>query len=645
MINLEHCRLRRPAPNGRKLATLWVHLLVAVSLVFFLTACTPTYTAKETKFSVRYRKQRTNVLAGEGLSDATQRLLRLRFLDDDYAADPEAVVTKLEKEFLETQRGSTAAVVAELAYLHGRNLEEGNDLEGAAAYYTMATAYCAEFYLGKKTPYTHSVVSPLWRFMAELYNIALSRLVVLWQKSELSWSDPWELKTPRNTFILNVNTKADDAWPPDYFDQLRPALAMRGTGLINEYFLPGLGAPLIGLRENEPGTEDYDPWRPDPVIVMPVTALIDLEGRADESASRRGSLSFFDPLRLTTVEVDDQIIPLEVDLSTTFALFLSRKNPGSEDFSRMRRPDLYMDKLGIDMLNPYDPEKIPVLMVHGLYSSPATFVQMFNDLTGAKDLREHYQFWFFQYPTGLPIIYSSARLREKIKELRKQFDPQGDNPAFNKMVVIGHSMGGILSKTLIQSAGTTAYDMVFSKPIDQLEITDDERRFLESLLFFEPMPFVKRVVFVATPHRGSALAATFVGKVGRKLISLPGYLDNRKSSVMRKNKDAIRERGYRFLEGSKTSVHQLSPRSAVLQTQMKLPLASGVPYHSIIGVRRATSGPGSSDGIVPYESSHLDGATSEMLIPYKHECLQHPLTIAEIKRILRLHLKELGKDE
>jgi hypothetical protein len=69
---------------------------------------------------------------------------------------------------------------------------------------------------------------------------------------------------------------------------------------------------------------------------------------------------------------------------------------------------------------------------------------------------------------------------------------------------------------------------------------------------------------------------------------------------------------------------------------------SPFPCHSIIGDRGRGDTPNSSDGVVPYWSSHLAGAQSELIVPGPHGSLALPQTIADLKRILRLHLATLG---
>jgi hypothetical protein len=86
------------------------------------------------------------------------------------------------------------------------------------------------------------------------------------------------------------------------------------------------------------------------------------------------------------------------------------------------------------------------------------------------------------------------------------------------------------------------------------------------------------------------------------------------------------------------SVSNLAPKSPYLAVLNKQRIQA--PYNSIIG-NRGKPGPlaDSTDGVVPYWSSHLDGAKSECIVPGPHGSCELPQTIAELDRILRLHLK------
>jgi len=272
-------------------------------------------------------------------------------------------------------------------------------------------------------------------------------------------------------------------------------------------------------------------------------------------------------------------------------------------------------------------------------SSPETWIEMFNDLRGDPKLRSKYQFWFFMYPTGLPIIYSSSLLRQELLAIQAKYDPQASNPNFNNMVILGHSMGGLLTRLMVQNSGNTYWDSVFAKPIDEISVDQETKQLLKGLFFFEKLPFIKRVVFLATPHRGSDLADMWFAKWGASLVKLPGLVTDTGESIFNLKKEELAIDPEEFSRQVPNAIELLSPTSNFLKTAIKVELSPDIPYHSIIGVRHSKEALGSSDGIVPYKSSHLDFTVSEKLVPSGHNAQKHPLAIDELKRILKLHIE------
>ena len=96
------------------------------------------------------------------------------------------------------------------------------------------------------------------------------------------------------------------------------------------------------------------------------------------------------------------------------------------------------------------------------------------------------------------------------------------------------------------------------------------------------------------------------------------------------------------VKGIPNSVDTLAPNNRFVREINKVPLTPGIPYHTIMGDRgkggnHDKTRPVQSDGIVPYWSSHMDGAQSELVVPSHHSAHQNPKAIAEVKRILKSH--------
>jgi pimeloyl-ACP methyl ester carboxylesterase len=302
-------------------------------------------------------------------------------------------------------------------------------------------------------------------------------------------------------------------------------------------------------------------------------------------------------------------------------------------------PSEYNGRTGIYLIDPYEPGKIPVVFVHGLMSSPEAWDNAVNDLRGDPELRKRYQFWLFFYSTGNPILASAARFRKSLDDLRTQFDPERKDPAFDRMVLIGHSMGGLLSRVAISSSGQTLWNTASKVPPEEIEMDAQLKDELLEALFFKPVATVSRVVFISTPHRGSPLGDELVGRIASRMIRVPNdVLQIRKTLVLyngqANNSEALRSSRYA------TSVAQLGQGNPLLQTINQLPLSEAVAYHSIVGYNHKEPLPAGGDGVVPYSSAHLEGALSELIISSDHSAQERDEAILEMRRILTLHYNE-----
>jgi pimeloyl-ACP methyl ester carboxylesterase len=287
----------------------------------------------------------------------------------------------------------------------------------------------------------------------------------------------------------------------------------------------------------------------------------------------------------------------------------------------------YVSRTGLYLLQPYDSHRIPLIFVHGLISTPQLWRNVINELEMDPELRGHYQCWVFAYPTGNPYAYSALRLREELEKARKIYGfPHG-------MVVVGHSMGGLLTHmqavTLTEAdwnrqVGPLARDILQRLPSDGI---------IHRAVLFNANPNIRRIVFICTPHRGSDMANGWIGRFAMRLISLPSAVAGKVANALGGDLELV-SGDSRMLPNGVTC---LSPKNPTLKTMNSVPMHA--PFHSIIGDRGRGDSPHSSDGVVAYWSSHLEGAQSEKIVPGPHSSCELPQTIEELKRILKLHLK------
>jgi pimeloyl-ACP methyl ester carboxylesterase len=278
-----------------------------------------------------------------------------------------------------------------------------------------------------------------------------------------------------------------------------------------------------------------------------------------------------------------------------------------------------------------------VVLVHGTASSPARWAELVNELLIDPRIAARDQLWLFKYNTGNPIAYSGALLREGLLRVVRQLDPDGKDPALRQMVVIGHSQGGLLTRLMVVNSGTRFWDNISEDPIEALDLKAETRDLLRRALFFEPVPQVRRVIFVATPHRGTPLAARGIVGWLTRFIELPGNLAGVATDLLVRNKDRLLLRG---LDRMPRSVDNMSPSNPWIQTLASLPIADGVTAHSIIAVKGDGPPEDGSDGVVPYWSARLDGVASQLVVRSAHSVQSNPHAIEEIRRILLEHVGE-----
>jgi pimeloyl-ACP methyl ester carboxylesterase len=396
----------------------------------------------------------------------------------------------------------------------------------------------------------------------------------------------------------------------------------------------GLGVPVVTLSAFPDRRSVPDRFYP-PRLRLAATAVLQPGGPLAGGAWRMGAsrLVLHDPAREATAPGGT---PLAADLTTPLAHQMLQTPANSIAWGGLLRPGAYASLTGILLREPYQPGKIPVLFIHGLWSSPATWLRMTNELQADPEIRRKYQFWYAIYPTGDLLMVSAGRLRAALGGLRDAIDPAHADGALDQMVVVGHSMGGVIARQMLLTSGDAPERMLFTRPFDGLVLSPEARATLLPLLRFEPVPSIRRAVFLAAPHRGSNVANQLLGRVTTALVRREPELKALHAEVVAQNgRDVFQPRFRRKLP---SSVDNLEWESPTLRTLEALPSAPGVPYHSIIPTL-APGGPRplQTDGIVSYTSAHLDGAASEVVIQGTHFCTGLSPAGAEVARILRLH--------
>jgi pimeloyl-ACP methyl ester carboxylesterase len=290
---------------------------------------------------------------------------------------------------------------------------------------------------------------------------------------------------------------------------------------------------------------------------------------------------------------------------------------------------------GLSLISPHARGKIPVLFIHGLWSNPASWHRTITKLGKDPALREKYQFWTFGYSTGDPIPYSAYLLRRDLDGLRRMLDPDRSDAALDRMVVVGHSMGGLIARMMVTQSGERIWRVVSDRPVGELQGPKADIELFRSGLIFEARPEVRRVVYIATPHRGSRFDRGPIERLGTRLVRVQDPLRAAHDRLVSQN-GAMFFREF-FRKGMPTSIDELEWGSPILSGLIELSSPPAVKAHSIVAVRPGAEGAERTDGLVTYESAHLAGVVSETIVRAGHLCQDHPDVIEEVGRVLGEH--------
>ena len=410
------------------------------------------------------------------------------------------------------------------------------------------------------------------------------------------------------------------------YDRVLLANRIHQFGFRHEYKIAGKGTPLV-VRTKNPRQTPEELHYPTSGITLGITAL--KEARPGQVPLLK-IYDSFDPVVVRSADGPD---PIAANYTATLAVLFSHAGRVAQSsFESFIRPDDPHFATGVYMIHPYDPNKIPILFVHGLLGTPLSWQNLTNDLCSDPKILEHYQPWFFLYPTGQPMLESAAQLREDLVATQRLFDPSGSAIASRHVVVVAHSMGGLLAHTLVSDSGDVLWNAFATKPLNSLKLPPDVKASILKYFYFRHQPSIDRVIFLSVPHRGSVLAGGLVGTIGNRIIQ-PSKAPTRVLKDLAAQYPGLVTPYYAraTASGGPTSLVSITP-NPLLDSLASLPIK--VPFHSIIGHIGPITELGSTDGLVDYHSSHLEGAESEKLVPSGHYLMDHPQTVAEIKRIL-----------
>ncbi|NLY00810.1 MAG: alpha/beta fold hydrolase [Rhodopirellula sp.] len=588
-------------------------------------------------------------------SERTVQFLRLYDLPNGLEGDSRQLLEKIQTIIDRDPSADKIYAAAELSYLAAKKVED-RDKRLAMDFYGASVLHAYQYLFDERFNKIRNPYDPQFRGACDLYNGALEdglRIVI--KGDGLMPGQTHKIETAAGRWDITCVVRGGP-WREEDFGSFEFASDYEISGLKNQYRTYGLGVPLIAVRSakdagDQAGAVRFYP----PELSFPVTAFLRpipelLPDSADAQIRRHGMIELCDPTSIEDVAVGNLHVPLESDLTTPLAYFLSNPHFASLATDGLLHPERLLAGIGdqrapvgLYMVQPYEKGKIPVLLVHGLWSSPMTWMQMFNDLRSSTEIRDHYQFWFYLYPTAQPFWASAAQLRRDLDDTRQILDPDRQEAALDHMVLVGHSMGGLISRMQTIDSRDDFWKIVSDEPFESVQADAEVKDRLAKCFFFQANPAIRRVITIGTPHRGSKFANQTTQWLASRLIHLPAKLVQGREQVIRDNPDLFRDPSMLEID---TSIDSLSPESPVFPVMLAAHHAPWVKYHNIIGLvpDKGLTGwlAAGTDGVVSQKSAHMEEAVSEIVVPADHVAVHaHPLAVLEVKRILLEHLAEL----
>lgn len=610
-----------------------VHLRSLIVLLLLASACaTPIGVTRVDPRTAQYELTANALNTDKPSSFSARQLLNLDLYElfDD---NPKEALAKLHKGLVPTGDEDRVFALAELSFLYAEH-------SGDRSYYLAATAYAWAFLLPGKNSTPPRAIDPRARWAVDIYNRALAK--------GFTSDDGEHVELKGGQFALPFGEltiafdEQDLIWTGFRLKDFVSAAELEVRGLRNRYRNPGVGAPLVAALEPVEVLANAQYKRIPPKMKIPVSAFLRYEDAraALVSGKLTGKLELYNPDSARTVRVNNNDVPIEYEITSAFAATLEDSPVWDFEIAGFRSGDfsLLIQSAGdgLFMLGPHRFGHIPVVLVHGTASSPARWAEMVNEVGNDSTLFNRYELWYFIYNTGNPIAYSAMLLRDALSNTVAELDPEGKDPGLKQMVVMGHSQGGLLTKMTVIDSGMRLWP--FSVPPEELQVGSETKELLTHALIIKPLLFVKRVIFVATPHRGSYQALGFLGSLASWLVNLPGRLTKLSVDFLTLQKQGI------FLgsaTGIPTAIDNMNPNNIFIKNLASIPIAEGVVANSIIAVDSDAPLDEAGDGVVKYMSAHIDRVESEKIVRSGHSVQGNPETILEVKRILHEHAEKL----
>ena len=495
----------------------------------------------------------------------------------------------------------------------------------------------------------------------DFYNQAIAKLVQSYTERHSPKETIHELKMGDSIYKVNYeNSHMLKSKTGESIEKLTPSYNLNFSGLRSITRRDGFGSEfLIELSENKKNElgektkyivdplnyqypEGVNPnLHPAHYLATTITAEPSLPSTKDEILNQTEfQLKIFNPYLYDHTKIENKTYPLAANFSAPYGTWLAANNLNKAAYLSLIDRDENLTMPHLYMLEPYNPNKKVVVLVHGLASSPEAWIRLTNDIMGDSVLRDNYQIWQVFYSTNMPILESRYQINAIIQQGFELVDAQ--DSAYKDAVLVGHSMGGIIARLLVSQANiqNQAKEIVNNKKYQEQIDTDPLFR---ARLNMEPIPNFSRAIFLSSPHRGTSYADRWFTLALRKIIRLPGAFLSAFADTLQGEiniKDLSKDINHGLIQNGPSD---LSKNSDFTQITKHIEPYKELKFHSIMGNITKSSDPEViTDGIVPYTSAHLDNALSEKIIHGGHSIQETPEAVLELRRILHLHLEELN---
>jgi len=586
---------------------------------------------------------RNELINPDGLALESENFLRGNLMQNDFGKNPRATLNKLNEYYKISGNAKFLIIAADLCrYLAARSPENEAIRYHLASYY-----YCTSFARAMNARSVDEESKLTYDFTStqalQDYNEACCGIFSFLRDRNLLDNDAIQLCDVEGHSFVMGKPIFQLSIPREAIEDFSLCASYTVDNLMQINRQPGLGVPLVAKVKLK---QWYSSLKTPKGLTIPVTLLVKRETNAAGEETLR--LVFIDTgvqeiLQMDVANFGNMKCAMALDFSTPLACFLNEL-PKRNLLGMMLDAFDQESTDGLYMVEPYQPGKIPVVFIHGLMSSPETWVQMINSLKNDPSIRKRYQFWFFSYSTGAPVSLSAKKLRNALFAAQKEFCTTPEGVAnFNRMVLVGHSMGGLLTRLMLQKEPHYILEHITKMPWSEItaKLQPEEIKLLESFSYVT-LPFVHRAVFMAVPHRGAEMAKSLIATLGVYLIKLPASILKQEAVIKRimhtvRPELMLEKMRNRFYTG----IDNLDPDNRFVRALGSSPMKDDLVYHCVIGNKKEGGVPGNSDGVVPYWSSHLDDAASELVVKSDHSVHRRPEAIQELLRILLLHLKSV----